>query len=52
MRCATNQTIRFPFGTSLVIDQTQEELPAERIRKNGLWLMGLPGDPGLLFASF
>ena len=42
VRSAINQTISFPFGTSLVIYQTQEELPAERTRKNGLWLMGLP----------
>ena len=42
VRSAINQTINFPFGTSLVIYRTQEELPAERIRKDGLWLMGLP----------
>jgi len=42
VRSRVNQTINFPFDTSLVIYQTHEDLPAERVQRGGLWLMGLP----------
>ena len=42
MRAAVNQTIPFPFETSLVIYQTKDSFPSERVQKNGLWLMALP----------
>lgn len=42
VRSRVNQTISFPFDTSLVIYRTQEDLPAERVKRGDLWLMGLP----------
>ena len=56
VRSRVNQTINFPFETSLVVYHTQEELPAERVQKSGIWLMGLPDAlcrvPAAFFRSY
>lgn len=36
------QTLELPFGTSLLMYQDEANFPAERINRDGLWIMELP----------